>query len=33
MNDKDDGYELMKRIFADSGITYEEGVPADEVGF
>ena len=23
----------MKQIFAESGIAYEEGVPADEVGF
>lgn len=33
MKDSDDGYELMKQIFAESGIAYEEGVPADEVGF
>lgn len=33
MKDSDDGYELMKQIFAESGIAYEEGVSADEVGF
>lgn len=27
------GYELMKAIFADSGIRYEEGVPDDEIGY
>lgn len=32
MNDKQ-GYELMKAIFADSGIRYEEGVPDDEIGY
>lgn len=26
-------YELMKTIFADFGIKYEEGVPDDEIGF
>lgn len=26
-------YELMKAIFTDFGIRYEEGVPEDKVGF
>lgn len=33
MKGSDDGYELMKQVFAETGIIYEEGVPADKVGF